>query len=740
MRELIAHIKQNLSGEWKFHTLKEHLEGVADLSVKFSNQFGLEKLGSIQGFTHDAGKASDDFQQKIAGQSGYDQDAHTNTTIDHSTAGAQYIIEKYGEGAIPLAYSIMGHHGGLPNGYDENESCLKKRLGKEVAEYKKKLPDINLPDTILPSDYMPKKSQNPPKAHFLIRMLYSALTDADFIDTEQFMSPEKVNLRNNDSIDLLQLKEMLDKDLSLYKDQSGLNGIRADILSCCRKAANFSQGIYSLTVPTGGGKTKSSVSFAIEHSIKHNLRRIIYVIPYTNIISQNAGVLRGIFGEENVLEHHSNMDPKLENARNRLLCENWAVPIVVTTNIQFFESFYNNRSSSCRKLHNVSDSVIIFDEAQMLPPEFLKPCLEVINELVDNYGCTALLCTATQPTLNKERFLKSSALKNVTEIIPNPEELYKNLKRVEVEYINEQLSNENIGTKVLPLRQVLIIVNTRRDARKIFEFLQDNHEDDGSIFHLSTFMCPKHREQTLNIIRSKLSQNMPCKVVSTQLIEAGVDIDFPVVYRAIAGLDSIAQAAGRCNREGKLKYGRVIVFKGENPPPPGHLRQSAESGEKKLQSFKEDPLCLEAIASYFEDFFWKRTGVHGMDKKNIVDRLNVHPNEIDKIPFKDVAKDFSIINQPTKSIIIPFDQEGELLIERLHDKYYFPNRDDYKKAQRISVQVMDRVLDLLVGLGAVVDAKKDGQFYILSNTDIYKKHTGLSTDDPQFIESEKLVF
>lgn len=614
-KELLAHVKQNDDKEWQIHTLEDHLKGVAVLSAKFTSCFGLEKLAFIQGLTHDAGKASDDFQQKIAGKSGYDSDAHVSTAVDHSTAGAQYVIEKYGEGAIPLAYSIMGHHGGLPNGYDENDSCLEKRLEKEVSEYKTNLPDENLPDTILPSDYLPKKSLKPPKVHFLIRMLYSALTDADFLDTERFMSPEKESLRNDGSVNFIQLKELLDNDLSAYTDRSGINGTRADILDWCRKAANLPQGIYSLTVPTGGGKTKSSVSFAIEHCIRHELKRIIYVIPYTSIISQNAGVFRGIFGVDNVLEHHSNLEPEHENARNRLLCENWDAPIVVTTNIQFFESFYSSRSSSCRKLHNVADSVIIFDEAQMLPSEFLKPCLEIISELVDNYGCTAVLCTATQPTLNKERFLKDSALKNVTEIIPEPETLYQSLKRVEIEYLNEPLSNEDISTRVLPLRQVLIIVNTRRDARKIFEFMLQNHQDDGSIFHLSTFMCPKHREQTLKIIRERLSQNMPCKVVSTQLIEAGVDIDFSVVYRAIAGLDSIAQAAGRCNREGKLEYGKVFVFKGENPPPPGHLRQSAESGEKTLQSFQKDPLCLDAIASYFDDFFWKRAGAHGMDKK-----------------------------------------------------------------------------------------------------------------------------
>jgi CRISPR-associated endonuclease/helicase Cas3 len=738
-KTLLAHVKENNS-DWVIHSLEEHLFGVADYANKFAKKIGLEKIAQIQALVHDIGKASEDFQQKIAGLSGYDPEAHVNSAVDHSTAGAQYLNEKYGEGAIPLAYSMMGHHGGLPNGYDEWESCLKKRLKKDIPEYKENKPEIELPQSIIPSDFVPVKCKKPLKVHMLIRLLYSILTDADFLDTEQFMSPEKVKLRKSSEDDFFSLKQKIDKDLAAYTETTGVNSLRSEILRWCKTAAGSQQGIFSLTVPTGGGKTKSSVAFAIDHCIKHDLDRIIYVVPYTSIISQNAAVFRSIFGEDVVLEHHSNLEPELETARNRLICENWDVPLVVTTNVQFFESFYSNKSSSCRKLHNVSNSVIIFDEAQMLPTGFLKPCLEIISELVDNYGCTAVLCTATQPTLNNKKFLKKSALEKVTEIIPEPVDLYQKLKRVHVSCITEPLKNENVSDRVLPLKQVLIIVNTRRDARSIFESIRQKQNKVNEVFHLSTLMCPKHREETLKTIRKRISQNLPCKVVSTQLIEAGVDIDFPVVYRAIAGLDSIAQAAGRCNREGKLECGDVFVFKGENQPPPGHLRHSAESGEKTLQKFGDDPLCLDAIDAYFEDFYWKRAGIHGMDSKDIVDRLNVNPDKIDQIPFKDIAKDFSIISQPTKAVIIPYGPEGEALVRRLQDHYYFPDKKDYKEAQRLSVQVMDKIHEKLVGMGAVVDARGDGQFFILSNIDIYNMHTGLSTDDPQFIESEKLVF
>lgn len=738
-KSLLAHVKENNSN-WVIHSLKEHLFGVADLSKQFASSIGLEKISQIQALVHDLGKASEDFQQKIAGMSGYDPEAHVNSAVDHSTAGAQFITEKYGEGAIPLAYSIIGHHGGLPNGFDVHQSCLKNRLKKDVPEYKVNLPKLDLPQEIIPSDYAPVKSKKPLKIHMLIRFLYSILTDADFLDTEQFMSPEKEELRITTKNEFPNLKQKLDADLAVYNDTTGVNGLRSEILLWCIKAADSQQGIFSLTVPTGGGKTKSSVAFAVDHCLKHNLDRILYIVPYTSIISQNAAVFRSIFGEDAVLEHHSNLEPKLETARNRLLCENWNVPIVVTTNVQFFESFYNNKSSSCRKLHNVANSVIIFDEAQMLPNEFLKPCLEIISELVDNYGCTALICTATQPTLSSKKLLKKSALENVSEIIPEPANLYQQLKRVQVSYITEPLKNETVSEMVMPLKQVLIIVNTRKDARSIFDSICKKQNKDNEVFHLSTFMCPKHRAETLITIREKLSKNLPCKVVSTQLIEAGVDIDFPVVYRAIAGLDSIAQAAGRCNREGKLEKGNVFIFKGENQPPPGHLRQSAESGEKTLQQFEDDPLCLDAINAYFEDFYWKREGIHGMDKKDIVGRLNVNVNQIDQIPFKDIAKDFSIISQSKKSIIIPYGLDGDALVERLQDPYYFPDKNDYKEAQRLSVQIMDKVHEILIGMGAVIDAKGDGQFFILSNKDIYNSHTGLFTDDPQFIESEKLVF
>ncbi len=734
-QKLLAHVKQNKQGDWIIHSLEEHLNCVAKMATEFAGIFGLGKLSTIQSLVHDIGKASNSFQQRIAGKSGYDPDAHVKT-VDHATSGGQFVVEKYGDAGIPLAYSIMGHHGGLPNGIDEHQSCLSQRLKKNIPDYEMNLDELPLPNEINISNYLTKKSNSKIKMHFLIRMLYSTLVDADFLDTESFMHPEKNRLRNNSS-SIDELIRFLDEDISSYTDYTGINKVRADILKWCRAAAKMTQGLFSLTVPTGGGKTKSSIAFALDHCLKYDLRRIIYVIPYTSIISQNAAVFKNIFGSDNVLEHHSNIEPEKEDFRNRLLCENWNAPIVVTTNIQFFESFYNNRSSSCRKLHNVADSVIIFDEAQMLPPEFMKPCLEVIKELVENYGCSAVLCTATQPALNNKKYLKKQALDNVREIIPDPEKLYETVRRVNIEYIPNSLTYDELVRQVAEYEKVLVIVNTRKDAREVFNRLLTMTDAVEEIFHLSTFMCPKHRNNILSEIRIRLLEGQNCRVVSTQLIEAGVDIDFPVVFRAVAGLDSIAQAAGRCNREGRMNRGKVFVFKGETLPPPGHLRQSAESGEKAIIQFSEDPLCLDALDYYFNDFYWKRSNTHGMDSRDIVERLN--NCGIKQIPFKDIARDFNIINQKTTSVLIPFDKEGEEVTEKLKNPYYFPDHDDYRTAQRISIQVLDKVLNILVGMGAVFDARGDGQFFILSNTDIYSKYTGLSIDDPQFIESEKLV-
>lgn len=743
--ELLAHVRQDENGEWHEHSLKTHLEGTARFAEEFAAVFGLQTLAGIVAKVHDYGKASQKFQDKI------DPELHVNPQVDHSTAGAQFLVEQYGEQiGVLLAYIVAGHHGGLPNGKDEHESSLSRRLKKSVEEYRSRIPAIPLPEKILPTDFMPVKARgnlNPYSLHFIIRMLYSVLTDADFLDTEAFMNFEMNVERQRKKNSIEELHAKLEHYITTFNSDSTINHKRAQVLAWCKTAAQQEPGIFSLTVPTGGGKTVSSMAFALEHARKYHLRRVIYVIPYTSIIIQNAEVFRDIFGDEAVLEHHSNLEPKRVTAQNRLASQNWDAPIIVTTNVQFFESFYHNRSSACRKLHNVADSVLIFDEAQMFPTELLKPSLAVIRELVGNFGCTAVLCTATQPTLNNTSLLKNEALQDVCEIVPDPQQLYEDFRRVQVTVRDEPLSHESIAQEIAGHDQILVIVNTRKDARQIFEHLltyqkeqKKNDQAERECFHLSTMMCPAHRSVTLKAIRACLEKGLPCRVVSTQLIEAGVDVDFPVVWRAIAGIDSIAQAAGRCNREWKYDKGRVIVFQGENPPPPGHLRQAAESGKRVLESFHDDPLSLTAVKNYFEQFFWKRNTAHEMDKKKIMQMCRNNPNAI---PFRDITQQFKVIDEWTYPILIPYQQEGEQAIEelrkcRFHVQYPgYVNKELRKTLQRYTVQLRERVFRELYGV--LEDIFDDGQFFVLTNPDIYTEHVGLNPENPTFMEIESVI-
>ncbi|ERP31667.1 CRISPR-associated helicase/endonuclease Cas3 [Chitinivibrio alkaliphilus] len=747
---LLAHVRQDESGEWEIHELGEHLAGVAEIAEQCAAPFGLRKVAYLAGITHDFGKASEAFQNKIASQSGYDPEAHVTLHVDHSTAGAQYLVEKYGKdiGTV-LAYLIVGHHGGLPNGHDSTNSDLRHRLTKSLEPYRENLPHMVLPKNLNISDFTPiKNKRGKLQLPFLIRMLYSCLVDADFLDTERFMAPEKNKERQVRRASVTELQHQLNQYIrSTFKADSSINAKRMQILEWCRDAAKRDSGLFSLTVPTGGGKTVSSMAFALDHAVKHNLRRVIYVIPYTSIITQNAEVFRTVFGDENVLEHHNNLEPEKETALNRLSSQNWDAPIVVTTNVQFFESFYSNRSSACRKLHNVADSVIIFDEAQMFPPEYLRPSITVIRELVESYGCSAVLCTATQPTLSDTRLLKNDALQNVREIMPEPQKLYNDFKRVQLSYLEELLNVDDLARRLAQQEQVLAIVNTRKDARNIMESLADTNVEKNECFHLSTMMCPEHRKDILQTVRNRLDDGLPCRVVSTQLIEAGVDVDFPVVYRAVAGIDSIAQAAGRCNRNGKLKQGEVFVFNGETPPPPGHLRHAAESGKRILKRYTDDILSIESVSTYFQNFYNKQNSGNKLDKKEIMALLSAAP---DKIQFKDMAEKFRIIEEATQSIIVPYGTDGAEVIQELRDwsekvKYCskdaaFLPREMQKRAQRFSVQLRKRMFENLAKDGVLEDLFDDGQYWILTNNDIYTENVGLCPDIPEFMNTDSLMF
>lgn len=694
--------------------LVDHLKQVAELSRKFASDFNASDMGYVTGILHDIGKYSDIFQRRLEG---------SPVRVDHSTAGALEVSKCVPKAqAILLQYIIAGHHTGLLN-YGGDQSGLKERLHNNVlADYSSYQKEIVLPkisSSGIPIRPLPGRLGF--SISFFIRMLYSCLVDADSLDTEAFMNPSLSAIRGKyDSAEELEsvFSGFIQKKTS-SADNTPINISRNDILHQCLEKAELKPGFFSLTVPTGGGKTLSSMAFALKHLKVNHLNRIFYVIPYTSIIEQNAAIFRSIFGEDNVLEHHSNFDPvreddddfQMKENRYKVTSENWDIPITVTTNVQFFESLFTHKRSRCRKLHNVSKSVIILDEAQMLPTEYLKPSLQALTELVVNYGSTVVLCTATQP---KIRGLIDKNC-NITEIMSSPELLYDQFKRVRISYAGE-FSDEELTKKLKEHKQVLCIVNTRKHAQVLF----DNLSETGSAYHLSAKMCPIHRRATLDEIRNKLGSNTDCQVISTQLIEAGVDVDFPVVYRAMTGIDSIAQAAGRCNREGKRSKGEVFLFSSleKHGKPTSWQRKVAEIGEMVLESH-DDPLSLAAIDEYFQRLYFYE-GDEGLDHKKILSSLEERTKEL-AFPFEDIGHSYKLIEENTRDVIVPYDRFAEHVIESLR-KFGFPG-DSARKLQGYMVSIYPQEFHELEKSGAIETIGE--RFHILVNPRLYSKHTGL---------------
>lgn len=618
-------------------SLSEHLHNVAERAAGFAESFYNADWAYFAGMLHDLGKADSDWQKYIRGEK--------STSVNHSEAGAQFAYSKMDSRVFfskVIPYLIAGHHAGLPDWHEESGNSLKSILAKSDNSYLEKLlSNLKLTENI--ESFLPKsmpfgkndlKKDNPQELmehlHLWIRMLYSCLVDADFLDTEQFMQPEQTELRGNYA-SLEELKRRFDdfmEEKSKSARPSRINEIRSSVLESCKEKAKLEPGFFSLNVPTGGGKTLSSMAFALEHALAHQKKRIIMAIPYTSIIEQTAKVYKYgtdndeeiadlkksgkcLFGEENVLEHHCNFDFEKNDesgilTKQKLATENWDAPIIVTTNVQFFESLFNAHSSSCRKLHNLVDSVIILDEAQMLPPEYLKSILSVLRGLVRCFGVTVVLCTATQPALEGKIGSDTVAFDGIpkdliTPIIDNPTELAEQLKRVEIntDYAHEKMANwQSVADKICDFEQVLCIVQTRKDCRELHSLMPE-----GTI-HLSALMCAEERSDVIAEIKERLRNGESCRVVSTQLVECGVDIDFPVVFRAIAGMDSIAQSAGRCNREGKMKCGTVYLF---NPPsnvPSGLLRKGADVTKELLELHEGKlPLTPNLYEEYFRKYY-----------------------------------------------------------------------------------------------------------------------------------------
>ncbi|PID74150.1 MAG: CRISPR-associated helicase/endonuclease Cas3 [Desulfobacterales bacterium] len=737
MGNYFAHSLEGESQE-KWQTIEAHLLEVAKKAKAFGANFGSGDFAYLAGLWHDIGKYSPEFQRRLG--VARDSDAHIEQISgkpDHSTAGAQYANGRLAHSGKLLAYAIAGHHAGLPNGKDNHRSCLYHRLKKQIPDWSA-CPEALLQSsapTHQPPFFSSIQGKRPSKrfgfqASFFIRMIYSCLVDADFLNTEEFITPEKTNWRK-DYPSLRALNEKLGSYLdSLVRDAKPkeINKHRSEILQHCLENAPDSPGLFSLTVPTGGGKTLSSLAFAMKHAIQHQFERIIYVIPYTSIIEQNAAVFRDVLGDAAVLEHHSSFDfrdEKDEDRRSRLASENWDAPLIVTTSVQFFESLFHNRPSRCRKLHNISKSVVILDEAQMLPVSFLRPCIEALREFSLFYNTSIVLCTATQPALSSKMF--KWRLEGVREIIPEPEQYYTLFKRVETQFVGKKTDDEIAG-QLSDHQQVLCIVNTRKHARLLYEKLKGE-----GCYHLSALMCPVHRCEKLKQIREALNDGKPCRVISTQLVEAGVDIDFPVVYRSAAGIDAIAQAAGRCNRENELpEGGQVFVFIPEGGLPPGDFRLNAEAAESVMRHHR-DILSPEAVKEYFETIFWRK-GDDQLDRKDILKALTAGMAAGD-FPFKDVAGKFNLIEDGMEPVIVQYSDEAKKLVARL--RYSEHPGSVARKLQRFIVQIPPRVHASLVRFGAVESIQK--RFFVLMNMDIYNDELGLCPEDPTFYKVESMI-
>ena len=700
----IAHI----DGE-RIQTIKEHLEGTAKLSGEFAEKFGKQDWGYCCGMLHDIGKYSIDFQKRILGENNY--------RIDHSTAGARVCLEKGGKYSF-LEYCIAGHHAGLPdygNNYDEStDSTLLGRRLKKLSDYQAYQTEIEVPAiNSMPIDL--KRTVNPDfSLSVFMRMIYSCLVDADFLDTEAFMKEGKQGRNSGENIEILFKK--LENYISGWlknQDIDTVNGRRTEILKNCLEMGKTEKGLFRLTVPTGGGKTVASLAFALRHALENKMDRIIYVIPYTSIIEQNAKVFRDILGEENVLENHCNVDYESseELLPMQLASENWDKPIVVTTNVQFFESLFANKSSKCRKLHNIANSVIIFDEAQMLPNDYLKPCIAMIEELINNYQVSAVLCTATQPALASFFHERISA----KELCPRMEEQFEFFKRTVFENVGVLTENDLIQ-RLEKEYQALCIVNTKKRAQRIYKQL----EGDG-VYHLSTSMYPKHRRRTLREIRERLQKNKKCILISTSLVEAGVDLDFQSVYRELAGVDSMIQAAGRCNREGlrPAKESKVYIFQFEGKENVLGQRQQIDVA-KSVIADNRDISDMESITQYFEMLYHIKGD--SLDKKKILDEFR---NK--RYNFAKVGKEFKLIEQDTKTIFINYEEEANETLCLLKERGF--TRSGMRKASQYCVTVYENEFNKLYGIGAIQPISEDIEdFYELTYKEKYTEKIGLELE------------
>lgn len=714
--------------------LDKHLDRVSGLARQFADSFDSGQWARLAGLWHDLGKYSDAFQGYLKKSAS----GHSPCSpVDHSSAGAQHALDCFGKkgkdtiASIVLAYLIVSHHGGLRNWRDTGPGgSVRQRLDKSIEPWRSNVPSglLNQECPLPPS--LPRTGQNQRqmlRISLWIRMLFSSLCDADFIATEEFMDPQRSKSRPATVTPLTGLRDALDHHLDALTRgaaKTRVNKVRKEVLDYCRSVANAKPGFFTLAVPTGGGKTLSSMSFALRHACHNGQRRVIVAIPFTSIIEQNAQVYRRILAQHDpnvVLEHHSDLDPTNgETVTARLQSENWDAPVVVTTNVQFFESLFAARTSRCRKLHRIARSVIILDEVQSLPVDLLQPTIYALRDLVEVYGCTVVLCSATQPALtHRKGFEIGIPSTSLTPIIPLNAGLHKKLQRTVVKHAG-QLDDDELWKRIRDEDQVLCIVNTTAHASRLAARIGR----EQSHFHLSSRMCPAHRLCVLKAIRGRLKRGEECRLVSTQLVEAGVDLDFATVYRAPCGLDALAQAAGRCNREGKQAgMGQVVSFDSAELPPLGHLRRTAQIGREVLCDHLKDPLAPAAIDAYFRHHYWACSDQWDAQGVLANDVLPTVRSAVLKngFQFATMAQRYRIIREETCDLIVPWREDGRHLVDRFL-RSSPPDRSTLRLAQRYTVGVRSHVRDRLDAQGGLCESHG---YALLTDESLYDEQLGL---------------
>lgn len=761
---IISHVRQYEQSDattYELQSMKDHTLGVANLAKRFAQKITahtpLGEVGYLLGLLHDMGKYQEAFQRYIKYASGIAGDSPTAST-PHSAVGAYVAYEKLANHWLQkiVANCVAGHHRGL---YDDG--ALLDRIDnnhqtdKQFQHAKSGAKDegASLKEAIVAS--LTKSSKIMPTSicvedvPLLTRMLYSCLIDADFLDTEQFMSPTRSLQREQGFDSLHTLKEKYERYIERFAADTPINAARTAFSEQCKAhGLEASDGIYSLFLPTGAGKTLASMRWALENAISKGKDRIIYVIPYTSIITQTADIFRTIFGESNVLEHHSDIDTSDEEVYNitKLLSENWNAPIIITTNVQFFESLYSNRVGRCRKLHNICNSVVVFDEVQMFPSGLLNPMLRTIKSLNRFCQTQVLLCTATLPLFDEEVNRTGKEDKSfykltdrIEEVVPYEEEHFRVFDKVDYQLDILEETYASLAKRLKEHESFLCIVNSRKDAMQLYRELSTIYQGDD-LFHLSRLMCSVHIKEVLEEVIKRRKAGMPVKLISTQLVEAGVDLDFPVVYRAKAGLDSIVQAGGRCNREGKLEKGEVFVFNlTDGGQPFGDIKLGAYATDEILAKHKDTewkvyhtPIIRDYYRSFYsrvpsfdakeiQDCFWTRSRLRGL-----------------RFDFETAAERFRYIDDSTIRIVVPYKEAGRLLVSKIIGRMPL-SREDFRLMKKLEVGLYERDLGKLLHQGSVETIEWQNQtVWLMTDSSGYCSKTGVLMKN-HYIEEELIT-